>query len=74
MSASCPANLARGKKGKGRGKRPAFENASKALGKAVRAIKKAIGPPPPPEDLTQAGKTLGGDASKLERLLFPQGR
>ena len=46
-SATCPSNLSRGKKGKG--KRPAFKDASKALGKSVRAIKKAIGPPPPPE-------------------------
>ncbi len=71
-SATCPSNLTRGKKGKGR--RPAFEDASKATGKSVRAIKKAIGPPPPPEDLTQAGKILGVNASKLERLLFPKGR
>ena len=71
-SASCPSSLTRVKKGKG--KRPEFKKAAKALGKSIRAIKKAIGPPPPPDDLTEAGKILGVDASKLEELLFPRGR
>ena len=76
--AEAPSNLVRGKRGKAgkrkKGKRPAFEEASKALGKSVHTIKKAIGPPPPPDDFSKAAKILGVDAAKLELLLFPKGR
>lgn len=80
QSASCPSNLVRekrtkrGERGGGRGKRPAFRKASKILGKSVREIKDAIGPPPPPNDFSKAGEILGVDAVRLERLLFPDGR